>query len=73
MNQIRLYGQDVDDYDVVEKMSIILSKKFEDKVVALEESFDLKKLTILEMVVVIDESCDLKKLTSLEMMSNLPV
>ncbi|TXG46600.1 hypothetical protein EZV62_027900 [Acer yangbiense] len=50
VNQMRLYGETVEDYKVVEKMLISLPKKFEAKVAAIEESCDLKKLTISEMI-----------------------
>ncbi|TXG70312.1 hypothetical protein EZV62_005247 [Acer yangbiense] len=49
-NQMRLYGDVVEDYKVVEKMLINLPEKFEAKVAAIEESCDLKKMTISEMV-----------------------
>ncbi|TXG70326.1 hypothetical protein EZV62_005261 [Acer yangbiense] len=49
-NQMRLYGDVVEDYKVVEKMLINLLEKFEAKVAAIEESYDLKKMTISEMV-----------------------
>ncbi|TXG70083.1 hypothetical protein EZV62_005018 [Acer yangbiense] len=50
VNQMRLYGETVEDYKVVEKMLISLPEKFEAKVAAIEESCDLKKMTIPEMV-----------------------
>ncbi|KAK0579919.1 hypothetical protein LWI29_033466 [Acer saccharum] len=50
VNPMRLYGDVVEDYKVVEKMLISLPKKFEAKVAAIEESCDLKKITISEMV-----------------------
>lgn len=50
VNQMRLYGEVVHDCKVVEKMLISLPEKFEAKVAAIEESCDLKKLTISEMV-----------------------
>ncbi|TXG70323.1 hypothetical protein EZV62_005258 [Acer yangbiense] len=49
-NQMRLYGDVAEDYKVVEKMLINLPKKFEAKVAAIEESCDLKTMTISEMV-----------------------
>ncbi|TXG57334.1 hypothetical protein EZV62_018647 [Acer yangbiense] len=49
VNQMRLYGETVEDYKVVEKMLISLPKKFEAKVAAIEDSCDLKKMTISEM------------------------
>ncbi|TXG69573.1 hypothetical protein EZV62_004508 [Acer yangbiense] len=50
VNQMRLYGETVEDYKVVENMLISLPEKFEAKVAAIEESCDLKKMTISEMV-----------------------
>ncbi|TXG46314.1 hypothetical protein EZV62_028194 [Acer yangbiense] len=50
VNQMRLYGETVEDFKVVEKMLISLPEKFEAKVAAIEESCDLKKLTISEMI-----------------------
>ncbi|TXG72546.1 hypothetical protein EZV62_001125 [Acer yangbiense] len=50
VNQMRLYGETAEDYKVVEKMLISLPEKFEAKVAAIEESSDLKKMTISEMV-----------------------
>ncbi|TXG68351.1 hypothetical protein EZV62_003286 [Acer yangbiense] len=50
VNQMRLYGETMEDYKVVEKMLISLPEKFEAKVAAIEESCDLKKMTISEMV-----------------------
>ncbi|TXG71060.1 hypothetical protein EZV62_005995 [Acer yangbiense] len=50
VNQMRLYGETVEDYKVVEKMLISLPEKFEAKVAPIEESCDLKKMTISEMV-----------------------
>ena len=50
VNQMRLYGETVEDYKVVEKMLISLPEKFEAKVAAIEESCDLKRMTISEMV-----------------------
>ncbi|KAK2396853.1 hypothetical protein QL285_058485 [Trifolium repens] len=50
---MRLNGEFVDDSKVVEKMLIILPDKFEFEtklVAAIEESCDLKKLTVSEMV-----------------------
>ncbi|TXG64879.1 hypothetical protein EZV62_011873 [Acer yangbiense] len=50
VNQMRLYGETVEDHKVVEKMLISLPEKFEAKVPAIEESCDLKKLTSSEMI-----------------------
>ncbi|TXG57779.1 hypothetical protein EZV62_015608 [Acer yangbiense] len=48
--RMRLYGETVEDYKVVEKMLNSLPEKFEAKVAAIEESCDLKKMTISDMV-----------------------
>jgi len=50
VNQMRLYGEVVDNNKVVEKMLISLPDKFEAKIAAIEESCDLKKLDVSEMV-----------------------
>ena len=50
VNQMRLYGDVVEDYKVVEKMLVSLLDKFEAKVAAIEESCDLRALTVSEMV-----------------------
>ncbi|XP_050238095.1 uncharacterized protein LOC126687580 [Mercurialis annua] len=50
VNQMRLYGEVVEDFKVVEKILISLPEKFEAKVTAIEESCDLKRLTISEMI-----------------------
>ena len=46
VNQIRLHGEDFSDQKVVEKIMISLPDKFESKISAIEESCDLKRLTI---------------------------
>ncbi|XP_050231899.1 uncharacterized protein LOC126680763 [Mercurialis annua] len=48
VNQVRLLGEKFEDYKVVEKILISLPDKFESKISAIEESCDLKKLTIAE-------------------------
>ncbi|KAK0606793.1 hypothetical protein LWI29_004467 [Acer saccharum] len=50
VNQMRLYGDVVKDYKVVQKMLISSPKKFEAKVAVIEESCYLKKMIISEMV-----------------------
>jgi len=50
VNQMRLHAEVVDDNKVVEEMLISLPDKFEAKVATIEESCDLKKLTIFKMV-----------------------
>ncbi|TXG53604.1 hypothetical protein EZV62_018860 [Acer yangbiense] len=50
VNQMRLYGDIVEDYKVVEKMLVSLLDKFVAKVYAIEESCDLGALTVSEMV-----------------------
>ncbi|XP_038680189.1 uncharacterized protein LOC119981203 [Tripterygium wilfordii] len=49
VNQMRLYGEDITDQKVVEKTLISLPEKFEAKVSAIEESYDLTKLTVSEL------------------------
>ncbi|KAK0581697.1 hypothetical protein LWI29_016899 [Acer saccharum] len=50
VNQMRLYGDTIEDHKVVEKMLVSLPDKFEAKVAAIEESCDLKALTVSEIV-----------------------
>lgn len=50
MNQIRLLGGNFKDRRVVEKMMISLPKKFESKLLVIEETCDLEKLTIAELI-----------------------
>ena len=50
VNQMRLYGEVMEDHKVVKKMLVSLPDKFEAKVTTIEESCDLKKLTITEMI-----------------------
>lgn len=50
VNQMRLYGENFQDSRVVEKMLISLPERFEEKVSAIEESCDLKKLSIVELI-----------------------
>ncbi|TXG46650.1 hypothetical protein EZV62_011029 [Acer yangbiense] len=50
VNQMRLYGDTIEDHKVVEKMLVSLPDKFEAKVAAIEEFCDLKALTVSEMV-----------------------
>lgn len=50
VNQMRLYGEVVEDNKVIEKMLVSLPKKFEAKLAAIKESCNLKILTISEMV-----------------------
>ncbi|XP_038689952.1 uncharacterized protein LOC119988827 [Tripterygium wilfordii] len=49
VNQMRLYGEEVQDHKVLEKIMINLPERFKSKVFAIEESCDLKKLTISEL------------------------
>ncbi|XP_038679478.1 uncharacterized protein LOC119980755 [Tripterygium wilfordii] len=44
-----VYGEDVKDHKVVEKILISLPKRFKAKVSAIEESYDLSQLTITEL------------------------
>lgn len=50
VNQMRLIGEDFSYQKVVEKIMISLLDKFEGKISAIEESCDLKKLTIAELI-----------------------
>ncbi|CAN0856784.1 Retrovirus-related Pol polyprotein from transposon TNT 1-94 [Linum grandiflorum] len=48
-NQMKLYGEDITDQRIVEKMLRSLPEKFDPIVAAIEESKDLSKLTIAEL------------------------
>ncbi|KAJ4710130.1 Retrovirus-related Pol polyprotein from transposon TNT 1-94 [Melia azedarach] len=50
VNQMRLLGEVIEQHKIVEKMIISLPEKFEAKVSAIEESHDLKKLTVVELI-----------------------
>ena len=50
MNKIRLFGETFNDDKVVEKIMISLPARFESKISAIEESCDLKTLTIAELI-----------------------
>jgi len=50
VNKIRLLGEAFPDERVVEKMMISLLAKFESKISAIEESCDLKTLTVAELI-----------------------
>lgn len=50
VNKIRLFGETFPDSKVVEKMMISLPAKFESKISAIEESCDLKTLSVAEMI-----------------------
>ncbi|XP_038687527.1 uncharacterized protein LOC119986908 [Tripterygium wilfordii] len=49
VNQMKLYGEQVTDYKVVEKILISLPDRFEAKISAIEESCNLKELSITEL------------------------
>ncbi|KAF2323330.1 hypothetical protein GH714_034668 [Hevea brasiliensis] len=49
-NQMRLYDEELTDQKVVEKIMISVPDQFEAKITAIEESCDLKKLTIAELI-----------------------
>nr|GFA17308.1 retrovirus-related Pol polyprotein from transposon TNT 1-94 [Tanacetum cinerariifolium] len=49
VNQIRLNEEVVKDQKVVEKMMISVPLKFEAKIFAIEESYDLNTLTVSEL------------------------
>lgn len=48
VNQIRLLRGDFKDQCIIEKMMICLPKKFESELSVIEETCDLKKLSVLE-------------------------
>ncbi|KAJ4707148.1 Retrovirus-related Pol polyprotein from transposon TNT 1-94 [Melia azedarach] len=50
VNQMRLLGEVIEQHKIVEKMLISLPEKFEAKVSVIEESHDLKKLTVVELI-----------------------
>ncbi|GLT95077.1 hypothetical protein SLE2022_127820 [Rubroshorea leprosula] len=50
VNQIRLHGEDFPDQRVVEKMIVSLLEKFKPKISVIEESCDLKALTVYELI-----------------------
>ena len=50
VNQIRLYGEAFEDSKVVEKMLISLPNRFESKISAIEESCDLKHLSVAVLI-----------------------
>ena len=50
VNQIRLHGEALSDQKVVEKILISVPERFESKILAIEESCDLQKLTIVELM-----------------------
>nr|CAH66391.1 OSIGBa0134J07.9 [Oryza sativa] len=50
VNQMRLYGEDINDQKVVEKILISLPEKYEYIVAAIEESKDLSTLTIQQLM-----------------------
>ncbi|RVX01547.1 Retrovirus-related Pol polyprotein from transposon TNT 1-94 [Vitis vinifera] len=49
VNQIRLLGEAFTDQKVVEKIMVSVPQKFEAKISAIEESYDLQTLTIVEL------------------------
>lgn len=50
INKIRLFGETFPDSKVVEKMMISLPARFESKISAIEESCDLKTLSVAELI-----------------------
>ncbi|GKV16598.1 hypothetical protein SLEP1_g27220 [Rubroshorea leprosula] len=50
VNRIRLHGEEFPDRRVVEKIIVSVPDKFESKISAIEESCDLKELTITELI-----------------------
>ncbi|XP_038722020.1 uncharacterized protein LOC120014174 [Tripterygium wilfordii] len=49
VNQMKLYGEEVPDHKVIEKILISLPNRFEAKIAAIEESCDLTKLSVFEL------------------------
>ena len=49
VNQMRLLGEAFTDQKVVEKIMVSVPQKFEAKISAIEESYDLQSLTIAEL------------------------
>ena len=50
VNKIRILGEVIEDSKVVEKIMISLPTKFESKISAIEESCDLKTLSVAELI-----------------------
>ena len=50
VNKVRLFGETFPDSRVVEKMMISLPARFESKISAIEESCDLKTLSVAELI-----------------------
>ncbi|XP_074377462.1 uncharacterized protein LOC141718983 [Apium graveolens] len=50
VNQVRLLGEAFTDQKVVEKIMVSVPQKFESKISAIEESCDMKDLTIAELI-----------------------
>ncbi|GKV20591.1 hypothetical protein SLEP1_g30690 [Rubroshorea leprosula] len=50
VNRIRLHGKEFPNRRVVEKIIVSVPDKFESKISAIEESCDLKELTIIELI-----------------------
>ncbi|GAV76372.1 DUF4219 domain-containing protein/UBN2 domain-containing protein [Cephalotus follicularis] len=50
VNQMRIYGEKLTDQKLVEKVLISLPDKYDSKVLAIEESKDLTKLTLNELL-----------------------
>ena len=51
---MRHFGEDLVDQNVVEKIMISVTNKFKAKIVAIEESCDLKSFLIVELVSKLD-------------------
>ncbi|KAL4388598.1 hypothetical protein GQ457_09G027370 [Hibiscus cannabinus] len=50
VNQIRLFGEDLPEKRVVEKVLVSLPEKFESKIYSLEDSKDISQLSLAELV-----------------------
>ena len=50
VNQLKIYGEDIKDRTVIEKVLRALSTKFDVVVAAIEEAKDLEKMTVDELM-----------------------
>ena len=50
VNQIRLYGEELPHFKVVEKIMISVPQRFKAKISAIEESCDMLRLSIADLI-----------------------
>ncbi|GAV72255.1 UBN2 domain-containing protein [Cephalotus follicularis] len=50
LNQMKIFGEDFTDKEIVERLLISLPEKFDSKIAFMEESRDLAKLTVTELI-----------------------